>query len=139
MELLHVMFLNMYFFPRKLDSCASFLSWSLTSRKGTCIFKVISRARDSFEINSSSKNFWWIERRCIKNLVKNKQVGSFQKFSRSNASCTMYIVFNARHWDCFDNFFPPEFQFFFLLNFISLIVFINATRPLYNINFIFFN
>lgn len=104
--------LKYVFFPRKLDSCASFLSWSLTSRKGTCIFKVISRARDSFEINSSSKNFWWIERRCIKNLVKNKQVGSFQKFSRSNASCTMYIVFNARHWDCFDNFFPPEFQFF---------------------------
>lgn len=139
MELLHVMFLNMYFFPRKLDSCASFLSWSLTSRKVHVFFKVISRARDSFEINSSSKNFWWIERRCIKNLVKSKQVGSFQKCSRSNASCTMYIVFNARHWDCFDNFFPPEFQFFCVLNFISLIVFINATRLLYNINFIFFN
>lgn len=102
--------LKYVFFPRKLDSCASFLPWSLTPRKGTCIFKVISRERDSFEINSSYNKFWWIERKCIKNLVKKTQVGSFQKFSRSNASCTMYIVFNARHWDCFDNFFLQIFK-----------------------------
>lgn len=35
-------------------------------------------------------------------------------------------------------FFLQNFNFF-VLNFISLIVFINATRLLYNINFIFFN
>lgn len=33
----------------------------------------------------------------LKIWLTNKQVGSFQMVSRSNASCTMYIVFNARH------------------------------------------
>lgn len=137
MKLLHVMFWKMYFyFLKKIDSCVSFLPWSLIHNKGTCISKVISRERDSFEINSSSDNFWWIERRCIKNLVIKTQLESFQKFSRSNASYKSSSMLITEI--VLTIFFLQNFKKV-LLNFISLIVFINATRSLYNINFIFFN
>lgn len=101
--------LKYVFFPRKIYSCTSFLPWSLTSRKGTCIFKVISRERDSFEINSSSNNFWWIERRCIENLVRKNAGGEFSKVFKVN--CFMY---NVHRLQCSSlsllwHFFPPEF------------------------------
>lgn len=135
-KLLRVMLWKMYFYFKK--RLLYFFLW-FWPREKLLIIKVISRARDSFEINSSSffaNYFWWIERKCIKNLVKEKAAGEFSEVFK--VKCFMYIVFNAYHWDCYDNFFLQIFKKCFA-KFHTLYSVFNATGSLYNMNFYFLN